>query len=96
MIELPVIFKNNPIEEALKERGAKGTYRENANVIIIGVDKDEINDFVLDTDYIPKNWTHDLQPNYYIPSEYIAGYIDTSDEEFIFNEDFQYNSSLSL
>lgn len=98
MIEIPNEFKNNPLKYSLEEKGDRGTYRDknNLNIIILGIHKEDINNFVLKSYFVPDNWTNDLEPNYYIPNNYIAGFIDCNNEEFIFNEEFSYNYTLGF
>lgn len=98
MIEMPDEFKTNPLEYSVREYGAKGTYRDKnkMNIIILGIHKEDINNFVLKSNYVPDNWTHDEEPNYYIPNDYVAGFIDCNNEEFVLNEEFSYNYSLGF
>lgn len=96
MIELPDEFYKDPISYSKGEKGMKGTYRENGNLVIIGIANKDINDAVRKVDYIPNEWNLDDRPNYYLPNEYILGYIDSDEEEFIFNEEFRYNDTYSI
>ena len=96
MIELPDEFYKDPISYSKGEKGMKGTYRENGNLVIIGIANEDINDAVRKVDYIPDEWNLDDRPNYYLPNEYILGYIDSDEEEFIFNEEFRYNDTYSI
>ena len=74
----------------------KELYRENGNLVIIGIANEDINDAVRKVDYIPDEWNLDDRPNYYLPNDYILGYIDSDEEEFIFNEEFRYNDTYSI
>ncbi len=96
MIELPEEFILDPLDYSVNERGQRGTYRDNANVIIFGFNKDELDYIVDDAYYIPSNWSNDFPPNYFISNEYILGYIDTNKRDFVLNESYKYNCYLSI
>ena len=96
MIEVPAELKDDPLLYVEKEKGMKSSYRENGNIIIFGIDKDEIDYFVRECDYIPFNWNNDFPPNYYISPDYILGYISNLEKSFILNESYKYNDSLYL
>ena len=85
-ISIPDEFWNNPIEFAKNEQGM--FYRSDANIIIIGVDNNSINNFIETTNMIPDGWELDTPPLFYIPSRFIAGYIDVNDEDLILNDNF--------
>lgn len=91
MIEVPIELKNDPIKYAENEKGMKGSYRENGNIIIFGIDKEETDYFVRECNYVPTTWDNDLPPNYYISTEYIVGYINTIEKTFIPNYEYKYN-----
>ena len=93
-IEVPIELKNNPIEYANNEQGMG--YRKNANIVIIGIEKEYIDELIKPTTYIPDGWTHDIPPSYYIPSCYIAGYIDVENKDFVLNENFNNIYDLGL
>lgn len=96
MIEVPDELKENPTSYVENEQGMKGSYRENGNMIIFGVDKAEIDYFVRESNYIPSNWNNEFSPNYYISPDYILGYINNIEKSFILNESYKYNDSLYL
>ena len=72
-IEIPNEFIDNPIEYVLNERGNIG-YRQNASIIIIGVNNDQKDELIKKIDFIPNSWNHDELPEYFIPSDNIIGY----------------------
>jgi hypothetical protein len=89
-IEIPDEFKENPIEYALKERGNIG-YRENASIILIGIDEEEKDNLLNKTNTKPISWTNEEPPSYYIAKENILGYINTTSLELVINEEADIN-----
>lgn len=93
-IEIPKEFKENPIEYCEGEKGLE--YRKNPSIIIIAIDKDEIEYLIKPIEFYPSNWNHDEMPNNYIESRYILGYINTNNYDLVLNENFDYNNELYL
>ena len=93
-IEIPKEFKENPIDYCEGEKGLE--YRKNPSIIIIAVDKDDIEYLIKPIDYYPSNWNHDVAPNYYIDSKFILGYINTDDYDLMLNDNFDFTNELYL
>ena len=93
-IEIPEEFKKDPIDYSLGERGS--FYRKNASIILIGFDEKLNEEVVIPTTLIPDSWNHDVPPNYYIPSCYIIGYIDTTNMEIILNDNYDLGYEFGL
>lgn len=87
-IEIPKEFKKNPTEYALGERGNE--YRENPNIVILGIPYEEIEYAIQKNFNNPKDWTKEELPNYVIPSKYIVGFINTNNLEIIKNENYEF------
>lgn len=91
-IEIDNDFKSNPLEYAEKEitHSHAHSYRENAKIVIIGIDKDNKSNLI--QDYVENNidWSNDNKANYYIPSNYIIGYIDVINKDIIVNDNYEY------
>lgn len=85
-IEIPEEFKNDPVNYSKAQRG--NFYRKDASIILIGFDEELDGEVVIPTTLVPDSWNHDVPPNYYIPSCYIIGYIDTTNMEIILNDNY--------
>ena len=92
-IPIPDEFWNNPIEYAINEQGM--LYRNNANIVIIGIDREIKDELVKPTSMIPDGWELDTPPQYHISSRYIAGYIDVENEDIVLNENFDMINEMS-
>jgi len=85
-IEIPDEFRTDPVNYALNERGEG--YRKNASIIILGIKDDEV-EYAIQRNYDkPDSWNEFEFPDYVIPPNYIAGYIDTNNIEIVINEKY--------
>ena len=93
-IEIPEKFRNNPIQYYEGEKGQG--YRKNPSIILIAIDNDELNYLIKPLDFYPTSWNHEEEPNYYIDSKYILGYIKTDEYELVLNDKFDLANEIYL
>lgn|SRR5574344_1223129 len=85
-IEMPQEFKDDPIEFCLHERGEG--YRKNASVVILGIPTEDVKHAIEINYSKPKCWNEIEPPEYVIPPQYVAGFIDTDTFELVLNEKY--------
>ena len=93
-IEIPEEFKKDPINYCDNEKGR--FYRKNPFIVLIAIDTDKIDYLVQPSIYPPQDWIIEDEPNFYIPSKYILGYIDTTQYKLVLNEEFELTDEIYL
>lgn len=71
----------NDIDNFIKNEHGHNV-RETDEMVLIGCPIEDINRMVVNNDYISEYWTSEVPPKYIIPSEYIMGYIDMTDDNY--------------
>ncbi len=64
--------------------------RETNEMVIIGCPIEDINHIVEKNEYISVKWSNEFPPKYIIPSEYIMGYIDMTEDEYYITKNPNY------